>query len=127
MRILSVSEYWPKLHLELPIGERPLFTTFRWSRKGKDLFVCETIQIVYKSRSKQRKVLGIAEIVGKEPRRIFDATLGDYPVLTNEEAVADGFDVDWDMIGWLDKTYGIRRLLNEPMNKLTLSWRGKAK
>ena len=127
MRVLGFSEMWPKLHLELPVAERPLVTTFRFSRKDKDWFVSEFVQVVYRPRSKDRKVLGIAEIVGREPRRIFEATLGDCPVLTNEEAVADGFDVAWDMIGWLDKTYGIRRLLNEPMNKLTLEWREKAK
>lgn len=50
------------------------------------------------------------------------------PKVSNEEAIAGGFPssnnkepyyVMWE---WLWQTYGPERLINEPMNKLTLQW-----
>ena len=115
MRILGFSKMWPKL-------DQLRFTTFRFTRKDSDWAVGERVQVAYKPRSKERKVLGIAEIVSKETRRAREATVGTMPVLSFEEAVADGFE-DWrTMWNWLLNTYGIRRLLLEPMNKLTLHW-----
>ena len=126
MRILGFSERWEKLnHLE--------FTTFRFARKDRDWGVGEQVQIVLNPRSKERCVLGIAEIVAKEARCM--ARYGSKltcPKITNEEAIADGFqdkfnhhgkiEAYFQMWDWLWSIYGGRRLLDEPMNKLTLRW-----
>ena len=121
MRVLGFSQRWPKL-------EHKEFTTFRFARKDKDWYVGETVQIVLHPRSKTREILGMADIVGKEARRIpwhgrcdFEA-----PLITNEEANADGFPDTTGRAGYflmwefLFKAYGPARLFQEPMNKLTL-------
>lgn len=113
MRILGFSEMWPKL-LQ---GE---FTTFRFPRKDKDWYVGEEVQIVYKPRSKEREMLGVAVVIGRARRQML------YPVAVLnvylEEAIADGFNNSEEMEHWLIKTYGEKRLTAEPMNKLTLKW-----
>jgi len=126
MRVLGFSHKWPKL-------QQPEFTTFRFARKDKDWGIGEDVQIVYKPRSKDREVLGFATIVEKAPRcmALHGSKLTE-PKITNEEANADGFPDQRSLIPsmrgyffmweWLWKTYGGRRLLDEPMNKLTLRW-----
>lgn len=127
MRVLGFSQKWPKL-------QQGVFTTFRFSRKDRDWEVGEAVEIIYKPRSKNREVLGIAEIVAKELRRMswVDSKLAQRKVI-NEEANEDGFPDGKDQYGnrksgyyymweWLFDTYGGRRLLDEPMNKLTLTW-----
>lgn len=115
MRILGFTEKWVKL------GQRE-FTTFRFTRKDKDWQVGEVVQVVLKPRSKQRQVLGVAEIISKEPRWMKPKLREDIPDITQGEAMADGFKEWRDMWEWLLKRYDIRRLLGEPMNKLTLGW-----
>lgn len=122
MRILGVSKKWDKL-------QQPEWTTFRFARRDKDYFIGEQVQVVYKPRSKAREFLGIAEIKNKEPRAM--GKHGDKtgcPHITNDEAIADGFpDTEvkhgyFFMWEFLFDYYGGKRLLNEPMNKLTIKW-----
>lgn len=127
MRVLGFSERWQKL-------SNPEFTTFRFKRKDKDWEVGEVVQVVYKPRRKGGgEFLGIAEIVSKEPRCM--AWHGSdliEPKITNEEAIADGFpdgehkgrfkEGYFFMWEWLWDAYGGKRLMEEPMNKLTLVW-----
>lgn len=130
MRILGFSQMWPKL-------QNDTFTTFRFKRRDKrDWEVGEVVQIVYRPRRKERKVLGTAKIVGVEPRCM--AWYGSellYPKVTDEEAIADGFpDMPnkvitgltkkgyFQMWEWLWDIYGGKRLREEPMNKITLIW-----
>lgn len=122
MRIMGYSKKWDKL-------QHPEFTTFRFKRKDKDWGLNETVQVVYKPRSKEREILGIAQIIKKEPKAM--ALYGDktgVTHITDEEAIADGFsDTEvkhgyFYMWEFLWDYYGGERLLNEPMNKLTLKW-----
>lgn len=127
MRILGFSTKWDKL-------QQPQFTTFRFARRDRDWQVGEVVQIVFKPRSKNREILGSAKIVSKEPRAM--AWHGDktgLPKIHNEEAIEDGFrgednDFGFNKIAYfymwefLFGYYGGERLLNEPMNKLTLAW-----
>ncbi len=130
MRILGFSKKWNKL-------EQDTFTTFRFGRKDKNWQVGEVVQIVYKPRSKEREPLGSAVILNKEPRCMF--RLGSKltePKVTNDEANEDGFPDGRDQYGnrksgyyfmweWLFDTYGGQRLIDEPMNKLSLKWISK--
>jgi len=128
MRILGFSEKWEKLnHLE--------FTTFRFTRKDRDWAVGEQVQIVLQPRSKQRCILGIAKIIGKEKRWVGWAdTLihfihsrqdilpgGGWGTVSHKEAVDDGFDEILSMIKWMTKHHKDRNN-RELMNKLTLEW-----
>jgi hypothetical protein len=122
MKPMGFSKKWDKLN-------QREFTTFRFPRKDRDWQVGEVVQIVYKPRSKEREILGIAEIISKEPRAM--AWHGDKTreiKVTNEEAIADGFTGDivksayFNMWEFLWEYYGGERLLSEPMNKLTLKW-----
>lgn len=133
MRILGFSKKWDKLNnIE--------FTTFRFPRKDRDWSVGEEVKIVFKPRRKGGgEKLGIAKIIEKESRCMAwcSSSLTE-PKVTNEEAIADGFKDSylkpqfgfselvkiayffmWDFL-W--DCYGGERLLNEPMNKLTLRW-----
>ena len=110
MRILSFGKHWLKL-------DQHEFTTFRFPRKDKDWEDKELVQIVLQSRSKNRIVLGVAQIVSKE-RRVLFSPFG----ISDEEAVADGFWNSIDMIDWLKKTYPRERIWLNPLNKLTLRW-----
>jgi len=122
MRILGFSKKWDKL-------SQPEFTTFRFPRRDKDWLINEIVQIVFKPRSKGREILGVAEILGREPRAM--AWHGDKTSccrVTNLEAMEDGFSgtdekaAYFNMWEFLWDYYGGERLLNEPMNKLTLKW-----
>lgn len=127
MRILGFSKKWPKLQQEE-------FTTFRLPRRDRDWQVGEQVQIVYRPRSKEREVLGVAEIVSKEVRSpVRLAPLDGIPIITDEEALADGFEGKRNRFGvwkspyfvmweWLWDAHDIRRLMQEPINKLTLCW-----
>lgn len=107
MRILSFTKMWDKL------GQN-IFTTFRFPRRDKDWQKGEVVRVFYKQRSPERKELGIAEIIDKEPKKI----LGD---VTGIEAKEDGFQSISDMAFWLRKRYG-NRIEDESMNCLTLKW-----
>ena len=119
MRILGFNKKWDKL-------KNDTFTTFRFERRDADWQLGETVQVVYKPRTRGREVLGIAKIVSKEPRFV---PQNDWVLrprcaqqATNSEAIADGFTSIFTMVAWLNKTYGRERLIDEPMNKLTLQW-----
>ena len=111
MRIISFTKMWDKL-------KQPEFTTFRFPRKDKDWQEGETIQVFCRNRSPNREKLGEALIVGKESK----ITGRPETDITDEEAIADGFTDARDMEQWLIQTYGIRRVAQESMNKLTLRW-----
>ena len=115
MRILGVSQKWPKLR-------RGKFTTFRFKRRDKVWEVDEEVKVVYKPRSKERELLGIAIITAKE-RRQFGYIQGEpYNLeITNIEARQDGFQNYEVMQFWFFNQYG-DRIFNEPINKLTLKW-----
>lgn len=112
MRILGFSKKWDKL-------KQTEFTTFRFPRKDKDWQIGEQVQIVYKPRSKERELLGIATIVNKEPKLVFS---GNDPTLAigDQAAREDGFISISDMQTWMWARYPFKRLWSEPMNKLTL-------
>lgn len=114
MRILGFSKKWAKL-------QRDEFTTFRFTRRDRDWEVGEIVQVVYKPRSKEREILGVALIITKELRNVApDWGQGELLVITNEEAIMDGFANWGEMFDWLGKAHGLHRLATEPMNKLTL-------
>ena len=112
MRIIGFSTKWAKL--SKPITKP--FTTFRfpWSN-GFEFQIGDKVQLVFKPRSKDREVLGIAEIVGKEERYFLD--------ITNLEAIEDGFENWLEMSGWLQTQYSWATLVDKPMIKYTLKWR----
>ena len=110
MRILGFSKKWDKL-------KQDTFTTFRFPRRDRDWEIGEQVRIVYKPRSKDREILGVAKIINKELRKI--ATAYEQYKPTEIEAQADGFDNLFQMNAWFRDTYG-SRIFEEPMNKLTL-------
>lgn len=120
MRILPVSQEWPKLHLELPTEARPWWTTFRLRRQDKDWELGEVVQVVLHPRSKQRKILGIAKIINKEPRYLCPLSYQEN-TLSLAEAIEDGFQNLPEMKLWMIKAHG-HRIEAEPLNKLTLEW-----
>jgi len=109
MRILGFSKKWDKL-------QNDVFTTFRFPRKDKDWQVGEVVQIVYKPRSKEREVLGIAEIV-----YLWGRHFGFCTNITDKEAVLDGFSGYTVMKDCFYKMYG-DIIFDRPINKLTLKW-----
>ena len=128
MRILGFGTMWSKLNNDL------LFTTFRFPRKDKDWQVEEMVQVVFKPRSKLRKPLGIARIIRKDVKDLSKTEYYYYrgrstsEMVTPEEAAADGFTNMWGngdiekMLKYFMDSYGVARIRNEPMNKLTLYW-----
>ena len=129
MRILGFSEKWDKL-------KQNTFTTFRFNRRDVDWQLGEAVQVVYKPRSKERKILGIAKITSKERRWVGWATTlvnwinsqrdilpgrGGWGTVSHKEAVEDGFEGVLDMINWMTKAHKDRNN-QELMNKLTLRW-----
>lgn len=122
MRILGFQKIWPKL------TQGWEFTTFRLPRADKDWQPKEVVQIVLKPRSKERVLLGTAEIRKVEARQFPRQMIGlalqhGVPYITDSEAKIDGFaDVD-DMFTWMLKTHGHDdRFIFLPMNKLLLRW-----
>lgn len=107
MRILGFSKEWDKL-------KGSFFTTFRVPRKDKDWQLYEKVQIVIKPRTKERKILGEAVIIGKEERSLEGIDL--------HEAVIDGFPSLTEMKYWLIEAHGKEKLDHTPLNKLTLNW-----
>ena len=115
MRILGFEQKWPKLRH----GSK--FTTFRFARKDKDWEVDEEVKVVYKPRSKEREMLGIAMITAKERRQFGDGSVYASYCITPADARLDGFADYADMKDWFYKRYG-DRIFKEPINKLTLKW-----
>lgn len=93
---MGFSVKWTKL-------QQPVFTTFRLPRKDKDWYIGECVQIVFHPRSEDREILGEAVIVNVEARS-FDPAMA--PKITNDEAIADGFDNTNAMMAWLENTHG---------------------
>jgi hypothetical protein len=121
MRILGFSKVWPKL------TQGWEFTTFRLPRLDKDWQPKETVQIVLKPRSKERVLLGTAEIRKVEPRQfpkwLTSMAWKDTPYITDEEAKIDGFSDVQEMFKWMLKTHGHDdRFHFQPINKLILRW-----
>ena len=116
MRVLGFTKKWSKLKQEE-------FTTFRFHRRDRDWEAGEFVQVVYKPRSKDREPLGIAKILTKEQRNTAPDWGGaGVPVVTNEEAIEDGFANWGEMFDWLAAAHGLHRLATETMNKFTLRW-----
>lgn len=121
MRVLGFQKMWDKLTKGWE------FTTFRYPRGDYDWEVEELAQIVIQPRRKGGgNKLGTAKIISKEIRE-FDEEYLEFDkdctisLVTDEEAIVDGFQSREDMIKWMEKTYG--RLDWMPrMNKLTLKW-----
>jgi len=115
MRILGFSKKWDKLN-------QKEFTTFRFPRKDRDWANGEEVQIVFKPRSKEREILGIARIIDKRPRWVRPHPLtSELKKVDDEEAQKDGFVHASEMILWMDLQHNFRNY-DEPMNKLTLRW-----
>lgn len=106
MRPLGFCKEWTKL-------SQPEFTTFRWPRKDRDWQEGEMAQVVIHPRQKGGgKKLGPAIILRKEPK-----TIG---IITEIEAIADGFCSIYEMSGFLGEP-DIHRVIN----KLTIRWVSK--
>ena len=117
MRVLGFSRKSDKLNNDT-------FTTFRYGRGDKrDWQIGELVQIVITPRSKERIKLGIAKITSKEVVELnaYFAEVG--RLVTDTEAIADGFSSRKDMIQWMQKTYGLDYVSR--MNKLTLKYTSK--
>jgi len=116
MRILGFSQKWAKL-------DNARFTTFRFTRRDRDWTVGEMVDVVYRPRSKKRRILGLARIVKKEIRAAMLGNLAievsGVPVVTHAEAEADGFPGGVEeMLQWLKKA----GRPDPTINKLTLRW-----
>jgi len=107
VRILGFSKKWGKLN-------QPEFTTFRWRRKdaekGMDWHNGEALKIVYRPRH-EHEYMGIAQIIKKEPKQC--------QMITEEEAVADGFQDIGEMMDFLNPPALAGMQI---INKLTLKW-----
>ncbi len=129
MRELGFSKKWNKLNNEI-------FTTFRFPRKDRDWGIEEVVRIVYKPRSKQREILGIARIIRKQVKDLnkrwsyvagFPGQKNTPDMISPSEAEDDGFtgmhgggDTDKMRQFFID-TYGYSKC-KEPINKITLYW-----
>ena len=105
MRIFGFSRKWPKL-------QQDVYSSFRYPRKdsdkGRDWHLDEIVKVVYHPRQ-EGEYLGIAQFIGKQPKRVYQ--------ITKAEAIADGFDSYAEMMEFLKA--------GEPniiINKLTLKW-----
>lgn len=114
MRILGVTQKWGKL-------KQPRWTTFRLRRRDRDWGVGEVVQVVYKTRSKQRQALGIARITKIELRRFLLTTSREGSLIIALEATEDGFTGVVAMERWMVEAHG-DRIRKEPINKLILRW-----
>jgi hypothetical protein len=105
MRILGFTKKWPKL-------QQDEFTTFRYPRKdsdkGRDWHLGEELQIVFQPRH-QNEYLGIVRVISKQPKEV--------QRITDEEAIADGFEDLPAMMEFLNPAYSFT-----VVNKLTLRW-----
>ena len=107
MREFGFTKRWDKL-------QQREFTTFRFSRKDRDWIVGEVVKVVVRPRQKDRYFLYVAQIIKKESREVIQ--------ITDEEAVADGFQDSLEMSSWMVKTHGSDRILRERINKLTIHY-----
>ena len=133
MRILGFSTKWRKLNQDV-------FTTFRFPRKDRDWEVEEVVQIVYKPRSKEREILGIARIIRKQEKDLgkrwsyfpHPSSPNTPDMVTPNEAEEDGFtgmhgggDID-KMLDFLRGSSSYEQFYRVgKVNKLTLYWLGQ--
>lgn len=133
MRILGFSKKWPKFHLNKPVEERGIFTTFRFPRRDRDWMVEELVQVVFKPRRKGGgEFLGIARIIRKQPKDLIKDFSYSQPnsldIITPEEAYDDGFSGmhgggdTRKMRQYFYDTYGYSKCEKELINKLILYW-----
>lgn len=114
MRRMGFSLCWPKL-------KQDELTTMRFPRRDKDWLAGETVMVVYQPRH-MNFTLGLASIMKKEPRAASQTKVSaDVPMITEEEAQADGFDNLGGLLQWLFKS-GHTRIYSDPVNKLTIRW-----
>ena len=114
MRRMGFTLCWPKL-------SQDECSTLRFTRRDKDWLLGETVLVVYQPRH-YNYVLGMAMIISKEPRAVSRAMASaDAPLVTEEEAIADGFDNLGGLLQWFWKT-GKDRVMKEAVNKLTIRW-----
>ena len=106
MRIMSFAKPWPKL-------TQPIFITFRLQRRDKDWQLGERVKVVLHARTRHRMVMGSADIIRKEEVGI--------NLITEAEAVEDGFNSVVEMTNWLRLAHG-SRLGQVPLHKLTLTY-----
>lgn len=94
---------------------QPRFSTWRWQRRDKHWEAGEVVRVVLKPRTKQRVVLGEA--------RIDILITQEQPLITGEEARADGFVTSSELELYLLRERHSRKLpYGHPLNKLTLEW-----
>ncbi len=114
MRILGFARKdWPNYVTGKPKLEEALFTTFRFTRRDRDWEVNELVQIVIKPRTKGREPLGIARIIQKGSFWLNE--------VDEEDALRDGFSSFEEMWDTFTRMHG-RRVVEEPVNRLTLEW-----
>ncbi len=115
MRRMGFSLNWPKLKQEE-------LTTMRFKRRDKDWLVGETVMVVYQPRHFNH-ALGLATILKKETRAVSRVMVSpETPLVTEEEAVQDGFEHLGGLLQWLWKSGGKDRVMQETVNKLTIRW-----
>lgn len=107
---MNYNTHYPKLLYET-------FTTFRLPRKDRDWELGEVVRVVLKPRSKEREMLGEAEIIQKDTKEHYG--LADNRI-TEEEARVDGFLRDYELEHFL--FYRPDRRDCRTANKLTLRW-----
>lgn len=114
MRRMGFSLNWSKLRQDE-------LTTMRFPRRDRDWLAGETVMVVYQPRHRNI-TLGLAMIMKKEPRAVSRALVSlDVPHVTEEEALADGFDNLGGLLQWFFKSGG-SRIYIDPVNKLTIRW-----
>ncbi len=112
MRILGFSKKWTKLYKP---DIQATFTTFRVKRRDKrDWSMGETVRVVYHPRQPDHEILGVAKIVDKQASII--------TLITDEEAVEDGFPCGPAMLSWLRCKHRSPDGDVPNLNKLTLQW-----
>lgn len=114
MRILGFSKKWDKLN-------QLVFTTFRYPRGDRDWAVGEKVKVVLSPRRKGGgELLGMAKIISKEARELDACFSSVAPLVTETEAIEDGFDDFADMVAFMEKQYGLDYI--SLFNKLALRW-----
>ena len=109
MRILSFQQNWINHITNKSKLSEPEFTTYRFPRKDRAWAVGEIVQVVYRTRSKDRVELGEAKI----------RAIQHNPNISDYDAQQDGFEDRDAMMAFLQKNpkekYGLP-------DKLILTW-----
>jgi len=99
----------------------PCWVDFRLQRRDKDRQILEQVTVVINARSKYREELGIARLIQKDQRKLPGCEFMVAPLVTEGEAIEDGFDSLYQMTEWFYHQYGVRPQI-EPLYKYTLEW-----